>query len=140
MLTNLIKKIADKDYLIFSQCFFDFISEGERNCKIRIVNYDLNGDVQKEEDMDKIVNDFYFLLYGNYMVVWLAQIFDDVITRKDNIFLKKMSSIFNILFDLNKKYNLSDVLSLSNLKWGLTPFFISRKPFVYVGYRAFFSI
>ncbi|MDP3934716.1 MAG: hypothetical protein Q8Q46_00610 [Candidatus Giovannonibacteria bacterium] len=120
MFANLLKKIADKGYLIVFQYFFDFTSEGEQNCKIKVLSYDLNGDVRKEEDLDKIDAEFkefsdfvFFTLYGSYIVVWMAQIFDNASSmRTSDSWLKKMASIINILFDSNKQYTLSDALSL----------------------------
>lgn len=114
MLGNFLKKIAGKDCLTVTEYFFNFISGGEQNCGIKVLSYDLRGDVQKEEDLDKVNNDFiFFALYGCNMVVWLGQIFDSLSSMGNNeSLLKKLTSIINILFNPKKKYDLSDALSL----------------------------
>jgi len=130
MFTNLIKKIVDRDYLLFSQCFFDFTSGGEQNCKIQISSYDLNGNIQKE-DIGEITNDAHFLLYGGYLLLWLAQMMENETgaNRNDPAFWEKWGPIFDPLFtigwkrneagkavdDLNN-YDLSNILSLFDQK------------------------
>jgi hypothetical protein len=117
MLTNILKQIADRDCIIFSQYFFDFTTEGERNCKIRMVTYDFNGNIQKEEQIEKLTDDFHFFIYGSYMVVWLGQIFDYVNGRNNEEDFNKIFSILKILFYENKKsYTLSEALSLFNYR------------------------
>lgn len=111
MFVNLMTKVEKIfDFLIFCQCFFDFSLGNEQNCKIRIIDYDLNGKAQEEVDINKIANDFIFLVYGNYMIVWLGQIFDHTIKNEHRF--KKMFLILSILFGLDRKYSLSDALKL----------------------------
>ncbi|MDO8496242.1 MAG: hypothetical protein Q7S43_02195 [bacterium] len=133
MFTNLIKKIADRDYLLFSQCFFDFTFGGERDCKIKIIAYDLKGNIREEVDMDNLTNNLHFLLYGSYIVSWLAQIFESEngVGRVITTFWEKWGMVFDALFnvvgqtsrydsssgyDSSKKYNLPYVLSLFDQK------------------------
>lgn len=126
MLSNFIKKIADKDYLLFAECSFNFISGGEQNCKVKIKTYDTNGSFMEEVSLDKIENDIHFLLYGGYMFSWLAQIIETGININrnwDNFYEKwspMLSPLFNIklILDDNKKavkdledYSLENILS-----------------------------
>jgi hypothetical protein len=111
MFTNFIKKLAYKDYINFSEFFFDFTSGGERNVNIRVVNYDLRGNIRNEQGIDKGMSDVAFWIYGANMVVWLAQILDHVATRRSDALFEKTNSVFNVLFSQNQKYELSDALS-----------------------------
>jgi len=127
MFSNIINKIADRDYLLNSQCFFDFVSGGEQNCQIKILNYDLRGNIREEVDIGNLTNDLLFLLYGGYMFFWLAQILESGtgINRNDpafwNMWGPKLNPMFTVYLERNssgtihesiKNYNLSDILSL----------------------------
>jgi len=102
MFTNFLKKIADRDYLVFSECLFDFTSNGEKNCEVRIFNYDTDGNIQKEENIDQLTNDTHFLLYGGYLLFWLAQILESRtgVNRNDPAFWNKWGPVLNPLFTL----------------------------------------
>jgi hypothetical protein len=80
-----------------------------------MVTYDFNGNIQKEEQIEKITDDLHFFIYGSYMVVWLGQLFDNAISRRDNDDFKKIYTILDVIFGENKKsYTLSEALLLFN--------------------------
>jgi len=114
MLGNIIKRIADKDYIIFCSFSFNFTSGGEQNCEVKIFHHDLYGEVQEEVDFKNIQDDLPFWLYGNYMVIWLGQILDDLLSREEHLLLVNICRIVNTLS--RSSYELSDIFPLFDQK------------------------
>jgi len=124
MFLNLTKKILDRNLLLKYQFFFDLISGGEENYKVQVLAYDCKGDVVGEENISSISNNYEFLsLFGNHMLIWLSQMFDEAVILADEYFCDKIMQIIKLLTIrdfVGGKYNLSELLSLFDQETKMT--------------------
>ena len=108
MFGNLAKRMATRSYLLFMEASFTYVP-GERLPKIDISTFDLTGRKVGNVEWNKITDDYVFLVggCGNYILVWIAQLIDSAVGRRDNSFITK-------IFRLEDAFNASgDALGFS---------------------------
>ncbi len=113
MFSNFLKKLATKDYKLFAEATFIVLEGGQ---KVEITTYDLLGVRNSVVDWKSITNDFLFLTIGcgSYVPVWIAQLIDDTVRRKDNDFITKIFRLEDVFSTPDDELHFDNCYALIN--------------------------